>query len=167
VDNVSSAHWMFAPELTRDRFSHLALDDRRDDSAIGVAYDVFVFAFHSDLPSGASAQNALDAKLARSRTLPCGILGNPAQATGRPSARCSVSAFAACVRSRPIGALRRVPDAVLPPRGATECLVSRAYYRRSKNDKKPELRELVEEREAPEVFRLFRANCKIRPSRWC
>jgi hypothetical protein len=45
--DVGSARWVFVPELTRDRFGHFACGDRPDDSAIGVAYDVFIFAFHS------------------------------------------------------------------------------------------------------------------------
>lgn len=48
MGNVCSTRWMFTPELTRDRFGHFALGNSRDDSAIGVADDVFVPTFHSD-----------------------------------------------------------------------------------------------------------------------
>ena len=38
MGNVGAARWVFTPELTRDRFGHVALGDRCDDSAIGVTY---------------------------------------------------------------------------------------------------------------------------------
>jgi len=50
MGDVSAARWVVTPQLTRDRFGHVALGDRRDDSAIGVTYDVFIFTFHSNLP---------------------------------------------------------------------------------------------------------------------
>ena len=48
MGNVGSARGMFTPELTRDRFCHLALGHSRDDSTLGVAYEIFINTFHLD-----------------------------------------------------------------------------------------------------------------------